>query len=84
MVAKDGNICIWPISGGEIGEITMERVPGPVKAVTAAALESTAVVLVATESAVHCVRTIDGSTAALSILIQPQPAQVKLGLSAIL
>lgn len=75
LVATDGNICIWPIIEGSRGEITMERVQGPVTAVSAAAIESTAMIFIGTESgAVHCVRTTDGSAATISKLGQGPPS----------
>ena len=75
LVARDGNICIWPIIDGSVGEITMERVSGPVKAVSAAAIESTAMVFIGTESgAIYCVRTTDGSSATISKLGQGPPS----------
>ena len=82
LVARDGNLCIWPIIEGSVGEITMERVSGPVRAVSAASVESTAMIFIGTESGtVHCMRTTDGSSATISKLGQgPPSSQVLLPL----
>lgn len=63
-----------------VGEITMERVRGPVKAVSAALTDHTAMILIGTASGeVHSVRTSDGSSASISKLGQgPPAAQVSL------
>lgn len=77
MVLEDGNMCIWPIANNTVGEITMERVPGPVTAISASAMESSVVILIGTARGVHAARTSDGCSATIVKLGQVQkPAQV--------